>query len=363
MISSADRQRHQQSHKAEPQRQLHAPRLGRPEGGHREPDRHQDDHQPATGQRHGDTRVEPGLEVEMRRPPTPRLHGDQPDFDDTRRVEDAQQKAAEPRPEKRRRPHRGADRSPNDSPNVIGFRIDSGPSHVPPVTSSTTRCPSPLSNSRPPTTYPARSMVRIPPMLAGQRFRVVVSEARPGVRRATYPASNRHSPRRRPDKAVHPGTSPFSHAANGAAAASSTASRNWSRSRSRAAMMSESLTRTDNGSPADRIPKGTSPARVAPNASAATESTGESTGVPAARASCMERQFVGSTSTILRPPRTQQGPRGEPTTANRDHNRINIRRVSHNLRGDSRLPGHHILVVIRRQIHPRLFLRSFAASA
>jgi hypothetical protein len=37
--------------------------------------------------------------------------------------------------------------SPNDSPNVIGLRIDTGPIQVPPVPSSTPRCTSPLASS------------------------------------------------------------------------------------------------------------------------------------------------------------------------------------------------------------------------
>lgn len=41
--------------------------------------------------------------------------------------------------------------SPNDSPNVAALRSDSGPSHDPPVTTSTPTWTSPLANSTPPT--------------------------------------------------------------------------------------------------------------------------------------------------------------------------------------------------------------------
>jgi hypothetical protein len=41
--------------------------------------------------------------------------------------------------------------NPNERPNVVGLRSDSGPVHVPPETASTTRCTSPLRNNSPPT--------------------------------------------------------------------------------------------------------------------------------------------------------------------------------------------------------------------
>ena len=46
---------------------------------------------------------------------------------------------------------------PKDRPNVVGLRNDSGPSHVPPLTSSTARWMTPLTSSRTAAEYAARS--------------------------------------------------------------------------------------------------------------------------------------------------------------------------------------------------------------
>src|SRR5690606_12175798 len=115
-----------------------------------------------------------------------------------------------------------------------------------------------------------------------------------------------------------PGTCPASQAAMGVAAAGSTAIRNSSHSRSRAARISGSETRVEVTLRSRSTANGMSPTREAPKAEAATESTGVSTGSPAANAACRLAQPRGSTATVSRSspmPRLTPAARPPPPTA------------------------------------------------